>query len=49
MYDDAPDAPHIIRLNGTGLGKRNLIFSNNFWDFGPHPAGQTTPAATLCI
>jgi hypothetical protein len=49
IFDDAPDAPHIIRLDGTGLGKSNLVFSNNYWDFGRQAVGQTTAPATLYV
>jgi hypothetical protein len=49
VFDDAPDAPHIIRLDGTGLGKQNLIFSNNSWMAGAHPVGQTAGPATIYI
>jgi hypothetical protein len=49
IFDDAPDAPHVIRLNGTGLGKSNLLLSNNFWMAGAHPAGQTSGPASIYI
>lgn len=39
IYDDAPDAPHVIHLNGTGLGKQPPIVSNNSWTFGAVPLG----------
>jgi hypothetical protein len=49
VFDDAPDAPHIIRLDGTGLGKRNLVFSNSSWMAGAHPVGQATGPATIYV
>jgi hypothetical protein len=42
IEDDAPDSPHIIRLDGTGLGKGRLQFSNDYWQFNPQPVGQAT-------
>jgi hypothetical protein len=49
IFDDAPDAPHIVRVDGTGLGKQNLIFSNSSWMAGAHPVGQTAGPATIYI
>lgn len=49
IEDDAPDAPHIIRLNGTGLGKRKLQFSNEYWQFNAQPVGQTSGPGTIYI
>lgn len=41
IYDDAPDAPHVIRLDGTGLGKQAPVVSNNSWTFGSLPLGSS--------
>lgn len=49
IFDDAPDAPHIIRLGGTGLGKQNLLLSNNSWMFGARPVGNTSGPGILYI
>jgi hypothetical protein len=49
IFDDAPDAPHIIRLDGTGLGKQNLLLSNNSWMFGARPVGNTSGPGILYI
>lgn len=49
IWDDAPDAPHIIRLDGTGLGKQNLVLSNTSWNLGTFPVGQTSPPGTIYI
>jgi hypothetical protein len=42
IYDNAPDAPHVIPLAGMGLGKGRLQFSNQSWNFGEQPIGSTT-------
>jgi hypothetical protein len=49
VYDDAPDAPHIIRLSGTGLGKGNLELSNNSWTFASHPIGEASGVGKIYI
>jgi hypothetical protein len=49
VFDDAPDAPHVIRLDGTGLGKQNLLLSNSSWTFGSRPVGDTSGPGILYI
>lgn len=49
IYDNAPDAPHIIRVAGLGLGKGRLQFSNQSWDFGEQPLGSTTGPGVIYI
>jgi hypothetical protein len=49
IEDDASDSPHIIRLDGTGLGKGSLQFSNEYWRFNPQPVGQVTGPGVVYI
>jgi hypothetical protein len=49
IEDDAPDSPHIIRLDGTGLGKGRLQFSNDYWQFNPQPVAQVSGPGTVYI
>jgi hypothetical protein len=49
IHDDAPDAPHIIRVEGMGLGKGRLQFSNQSWNFGEQPVGRTTGPGVIYI
>jgi hypothetical protein len=49
ILDDAPDAPHLIRLDGTGLGKGNLQFSNSAWTFDEIVVGQSSYVGTIYV
>jgi hypothetical protein len=49
VFDDAPDAPHVIRLDGTGLGKQQLVFSDTSWMFGAYAIGQTSDPGIIYI
>lgn len=49
IYDNAPDAPHVIPLAGMGLGKGRLQFSNQSWNFGEQPVGTTTGPGVIYI
>jgi hypothetical protein len=49
VEDDAPDAPHFIRLNATGLGKGALQFSNGYWQFNAQAVGRTSGPGTIYI
>lgn len=49
VYDDSPDGPHVIRLDGTGLGKGSLVISNSSWTFETHPIGQTSGPGQVYI
>ena len=49
IYDDAPDAPHVIRLDGTGMGKGDLVLSNHFYGLASHPVGQTSGPGVIYI
>jgi hypothetical protein len=49
IYDDAPDAPHVIRLQGMGLGKGRLQFSNQSWNFGEQAVGNTSGPGVIYI
>lgn len=49
IYDNAPDAPHIIRVEGMGLGKGRLQFSNQSWNFGEQPVGSTAGPGVIYI
>lgn len=49
IFDDAPDGPHVIPLNGTGLAKGKLQFSNNAWTFGEQAIGQTSGPGVIYV
>jgi hypothetical protein len=49
VYDDSPDGPHVIRLDGTGLGKGSLAISNSSWTFATHPIGQMSGPGQVYI
>jgi hypothetical protein len=49
ILDDAPDAPHLIRLDGTGLGKGNLQFSNAAWTFDEVRVSQQSYVGTIYV
>jgi hypothetical protein len=49
IEDDAPDSPHIIRIDGTGLGKGRLQFSNEYWQFNRRPVGQASGPGVIYI
>jgi len=49
IEDDAPDGPHLIRLNGMGLGKGRLQFSNDYWQFNQQPVGQPSGPGVIYI
>jgi probable HAF family extracellular repeat protein len=49
VYDDAPDGPHAIPLEGVGLGKGVLILSNTFWLFANHPVGQSSSPGAIYV
>jgi hypothetical protein len=49
ILDDAPDAPHLIRLDGTGLGKGNLQFSNAAWTFDEVRVGASSYIGTIYV
>lgn len=49
IYDNAPDGPHIIRVEGMGLGKGRLQFSNQSWNFGEQRVGSTAVPGVIYI
>lgn len=49
IFDDSPDGPHVIPLDGTGLGKGNLQFSNGGWTFDPQVLGETSGPGVIYV
>jgi hypothetical protein len=49
VYDDAPDAPHVIRLHGVGLGTTSLKLSNTSWTFSRHPIGEASGLGKIYV
>lgn len=49
IEDDAPDSPQIIWLDGTGVGKGRLQFSNEYWQFNPQPVAQVSGPGIVYI
>lgn len=49
VYDDAPDGPHAIPVNGAGIGKQGLVLSNTSWTFGTHPVGQSSGPGVIYV
>lgn len=49
VYDDAPDGPHAIPVNGTGVGEGNLVLSSDSWTFGGHAVGQASGPGTIYV
>jgi probable HAF family extracellular repeat protein len=49
VYDDTPDGPHAIPVNGVGIGKGVLVFSSTSWTFGGHALGQSSRPGTIYV
>jgi hypothetical protein len=48
IFDDAPDAPHIISIDGVGNGS-GLQLSNQTWTFASHPVGQISGPGAVYV
>lgn len=48
IFDDSPDAPHIISIDGVGNGP-GLQLSNQTWSFSSHPVGETSGPGAIYI
>lgn len=49
VIDDAADGPHVIPINGEGLGKGALVLSQTSWGFGGHPVGQSSGPGVIYV